>query len=70
MTYECFQATNPKLEKVPFTVPAGSSKYQPIVELIPKKPGTYSIDGLFITYKYKGKLYRDFYPEQMTIRCQ
>jgi hypothetical protein len=70
MTVDRFSATNPKLKNVPFTVPAGSSKYQPIVELIPKKPGTYSIDGLIITYKYKDKLYRDFYPDPLMIRCQ
>ncbi|MGV3487792.1 MAG: hypothetical protein ACO1OC_04310, partial [Tuberibacillus sp.] len=69
LKYSEFTAEKDKyiLKKLPFKVPAGNSDYQPVVELIPQTQGNYAIDGLIVTYKYKDKMYREFYPDQFTV---
>jgi hypothetical protein len=60
---------NDQVEKLPFTIPAGSKDYQPVIELIPNKAGTFTLDGVIITYKYQNKLYRDYFADHFIIKA-
>lgn len=58
------------IKKLPVRIPAHSTpRYQPVIELIPKHAGRYTIYGLLVTYKWKGDLYKDYFRDQFTIDC-
>lgn len=58
------------LRSAPLKITGDSSKYKPIIKVSANKPGVYTIQGLLITYKWKGKLYRDYYRDQFSLFCE
>lgn len=49
-------------------IPANSSRYfQPVVVCKATKSGTFVIQGLLITYQWRGHTYRDYFPDQFCV---